>query len=209
LCEKVENEYVRDKIMKKLMKRLVLKQEWQTLKKNLPLTTYRRLRNKLAYALFGVRSFNIHERTPTHDLGVDEFGRNVADGLAFYTQLLKARGLDVKTVLALGSRAKRRFTPQSDVDAIVIARNLPEGKREKERVMSDAPIFMGIEPDGFTPEDFLERLYDFDMEVLDAIYYGKVIYDDGFWLEVRRIFDQLDAKYGLREMNLERGLRVL
>jgi predicted nucleotidyltransferase len=209
MCDELENRYVRGRIMMKLLKKVALKQEWQTLKKNLPLTTYRQLRKKLAYALFGVRNFNIRERTFPYDFGVDEFGRNVADGLAFYIQLLEARGLDLSTVVALGSRAKRQFRPQSDVDVIVIARNLPESKRQIQRIISDTPMFMGLEPDGFTPEEFLERLEDFDMQVLDAVYYGKVIYDNGFWLEVRRRFDQLDAKYGLKGMNLERGLQVL
>jgi glycosyltransferase involved in cell wall biosynthesis/predicted nucleotidyltransferase len=209
MCDELENRYVRGRIMMKLLKKVALKQEWQTLKKNLPLTTYRQLRKKLAYALFGVRNFNIRERTFPYDFGVDEFGRNVSDGLAFYIQLLEARGLDLSTVVALGSRAKRQFRPQSDVDVIVIARNLPESKRQVQRIISDTPVFMGLEPDGFTPEEFLEHLEDFDMQVLDAVYYGKVIYDNGFWLEVRRRFDQLDAKYGIKGMNLERGLQVL
>lgn len=194
MCDEIERGYVRQRIRKKLLKRFILKQEWQTLKKNLLLNTYRRMRKNLAYALFGVRNFNIHEGIPTCDFGLDEFGRNVSEGLAYYTQLLRTRGVDVSTVLVLGSRAKRRFTPQSDVDAIVIARNLPVDRRAKKRVLSDAPIFMGIQPDGFTPEDFLKSLSDFDMQVLDTVYYGKVIYDDGFWLQVRGKFDQLDAE---------------
>jgi hypothetical protein len=158
------------------------------------------------------RDLNIH-----FDLGTDELGRDVASGLGEYVLLLLRRNVQLRTLIVLGSRAKGRSKPESDIDVIVIASNLP-GRSSAELsnipqkilnirrrfLLSDAPIFMGIQPSGCgSEEEFLTWLRDFKLSALDAVYYGKVIYDGGFWEQVLVEFRKIESKYRLNETNLK------
>jgi predicted nucleotidyltransferase len=154
------------------------------------------------------------------EFGCDEFGRDVKDGLRRYVEILKLRGLAVNTVVLLGSRAKGSWTPQSDVDVVIIADNLPKERRNplakrlsdlrKSLVLSDRPLYLGIEPSGCCSRvEFLERLERFDIQVLDAIFYGRVIYDDGFWLQVMENFKRINGTYKLPIKKLKRILQPL
>lgn len=137
--------------------------------------------------------------------GYDEFGRNVEQGLQQYVALLKSRGIGVHTVIVQGSRAKSSWKPESDVDVTIVADNLPrEGSdflsfrlRDLRRriLLSDRPLFLGIEPSGCcSREEYLKRLERFDLQVLDAILYGRVVFDDGFWSQVKSKYEELVKK---------------
>lgn len=174
-------------------------------------TAVKRLYRRVCYFLFGIHAENIRKGSPTSALGTDEFGRDVESGLLKYVNLLKKRGILVHTVLVLGSRAKGHWKPESDVDVTVIATNLPCERNllrlRRWFVLSDRPIYMGIEPSGCcTKEEFLLKLKNFDLQALDAMYYGKIIYDDGFWSEAKRIFEKIEEKYNLQETNLNKML---
>ena len=172
----------------------------------------------------GVRAFSrqilgsSHSRikmyTGTSAFGKDELGRDVEDGLLSYVQLLKQRGIKLHTVIVMGSRAKGRWKPQSDIDVTIIADNLPrEGRNSLSKrilalhkgfLLSERPLYMGIEPSGCCSEDeFLKRLRQFDIQILDAIFYGKVIYDDGFWAKVIKEYETLMKKYSLEKLPLK------
>lgn len=193
LIRRVRDTSIRNLINSKLYRRLTLKVKWQIWKKG-PQTEYRRIRGKIAYRLFGVREFNLTNKKSRLNLGRDAYGRDVADGLFFYVQLLIMRGLEINTVLVLGSRAKNRWDRESDVDVVVIARTLPKGLKRK-WILSEAPIFMNIQPEGFTEEEFLEELGNFNITIFDSILYGKLIYDNGFWLKVIERFNEMEVTY--------------
>lgn len=62
---------------------------------------------------------------------------------------------------------------------------------------------MGIEPSGCcSGEEFMKRLKQFDIQILDAIFYGKVIYDDGFWATVIREYKAIIKQYKLEKLPL-------
>ena len=147
------------------------------------------------------------------NLGVDRRGRDVAVCLQMYVTLLIRRGVKVHTLLVLGSRAKGRARPQSDVDVTIIASDLP-GKNtfeftdlaqkimnvRKEILLCDFPLLIGVQPSSCCSKcEFIRWLKDFKAIALDAVYYGKVIYDDGFWNEVKSIFEGIEKKYNLNE----------
>jgi predicted nucleotidyltransferase len=147
-------------------------------------------------------------------MGTDILGRDVEDGVRKYVEILKRRGVEVQTVIALGSRVKGSWKPESDVDVTVIANNLPnQGKNAISRrirdlkirlLLSDRPICMGIEPSGCcSPQQFLERLERFQIQELDAVLYGKVVYDVGFWRTVMDRYRRLEKKYRLDAMDLK------
>jgi predicted nucleotidyltransferase len=151
-------------------------------------------------------------------MGCDELGRDVEDGIRKYIEILKSRGIDIETVIALGSRVKGSWKPESDVDVTIIANNLPnEGKNAISRrihdlkikvSLSDRPICMGIEPSGCcSPRQFLEKLEHFDIQELDAVLYGKVIYDTGFWRTALDRYKAIEKKYHLSATILKTMLK--
>jgi predicted nucleotidyltransferase len=144
------------------------------------------------------------------DLGVDQFGRKVNKFIVHYVELLKRRGLNVSTVVALGSRAKGRGKPDSDVDLLVISTDLEKkgllSSVKRHFLLSDMPICIGIEPSGCTKSEFLRRLANFDITALDAMYYGKIVYDDGFWSEVEKAFAKMKKECDFDQLHLMEGL---
>jgi len=156
-------------------------------------------------------------------LGTDDIGRNVTSGVREYVNLLLKRNVNLHTLIVLGSRVKGRGKPGSDVDVTVIASNLP-GKSSPEflnipqkilnikrcLLLNDAPIFMGIQPSACcSKEEFLSWLRDFKLLALDAVCYGRVVYDDGFWQQVLATFREIENKYQLNETNLKELLIAL
>lgn len=150
-------------------------------------------------------------------LGHDEFGRDIAYGVSRYIELLLSRGLKISTVVVLGSRAKGFWKPSSDVDVTIIGRNLAQqkdgfvGRRfmgfYSSRQLSDKPLCLGIEPSGCCSEEvFLRRIRRFDIQALDALYYGIVFYDDGFWRKAKEELQEMEKKYGFDEKELKEKL---
>jgi hypothetical protein len=169
---------------------------------------------KVLYKIFSSSNIRIKRYNGSSSLGCDELGRDIEDGLRLYIKLLKSRKLQIHTVILLGSRAKGSWTPQSDVDVTIIASNLPKERRNpltkrlfdlrRGLILSDRPVYLGIEPSGCCSKaEFLERLEIFDIQVLDAIFYGRVIYDDGFWQTLKKKYKEIEKKYGLEQIPLK------
>lgn len=203
---------VLEKVEKQLQNRIISKHGWRK-KIESRYTSFFRI---ILYVLFGrhraiTRTENNRQNL---DLGVDVFGRDIAEGMLKYVELIKKRGLRMHTVLVMGSRAKGKCRPESDVDVAIIASNLPEEKGflglKKSLLLSDRPIYIGVEPSFCcTKKEFLQRLENFDLAALDAIYYGKVVYDDGFWVEAKRKFNEIERKLELPKTNLRQKLFVI
>ncbi len=158
----------------------------------------------------------------TGELGTDELGRDIALYLKKYASLLRKRRVKLHTLIVLGSRAKGRGKPESDVDIMIIAsdlpgRSTPEFTNAVQKILNirrnflltDAPLFIGVEPTACSREEFLQWLKEFKVVALDAIYYGKVIYDDGFWKMVLQYFRKIEKKYGLNKTKIKEMLSVL
>lgn len=209
---------VMDEVEKQLERRLSIKYNW----KRIPHSIIERLEKKIGKLLFPITMPHFKEESVMEeiDLGVDEQGRNVSIGLRQYTKLLIQREVKLHTLIVLGSRAKGRSKPESDVDVIVIASNLP-GKSSvdfltipqkflnirRRLLLSDAPLFLGVQPSNCGSKDeFMMWLRNFRLSALDAVYYGKVIYDDGFWKEVTNEFDKIEHKLGLSKTGLKKML---
>lgn len=143
------------------------------------------------------------------DLGKDNFGRDVAENLSVYAGLLTSRGVRLHTVLVLGSRAKGRWKPDSDVDLVVIADDLPRKHYERWFAVRDAPINMGANIFTCTPDQFLQYLEEFRILALDAVLYGRITYDDGLWSGILAHFTELESKYELKRHELMEILRVV
>jgi predicted nucleotidyltransferase len=143
------------------------------------------------------------------DLGKDNFGRDVAENVGVYANLLRCRGVRLRAVLVLGSRAKGRWKPDSDVDLVVIADDLPRKHYERWFVVRDAPINMGADICACTSDEFLQYLEEFRIIALDAVLYGKIVYDDGLWSGILAHFAELEGKYRLKRYEVAETLRIV
>jgi hypothetical protein len=182
-----------------------------------------RMFNFFSYITFGRRKWNLDQGNM--ELGIDEFGRSVFDGMQMYVNILKRRGIKFNTILVQGSRAKGRWKPTSDIDVTIISEDFPRKNvytQDFPRFMrkifgfrrwfmlSDIPLGMGVEPSFCcNTKDFMQMLENFDIHALDAIHYGKIIYDDGFWQEARDRFREIETKYELDKTDLKRMLLVV
>lgn len=195
------------RIEKQLQDRIQMKHQW---KKNVK-TTFLKAYKTICYLIYGRRNWNRIRKKQNPDLGVDQFGRDVTEGMLTYVELLKKRGFQVHTVVVLGSRVKGRWKPESDVDVTLIVSNVPNEKGflglKRWLLLSDRNICMGIEPSGCcSRREFLHLLENFDLMALDALYYGKVIYDDGFWVKVKEKFREIENKYELQKLSIKKML---
>jgi len=204
---------IMQKVEKQVQRKLAMKKSY---KKKIKVAIKRALR-RIFYRTLNDPKIKVKNYRENSNFGYDEFGRDVEDGLLQYIKLLKSRKLQIHTVIVLGSRAKGSWTPQSDVDVTVIASNLPRERRNpltkrlfglrRKLILSDRPLYLGIEPSGCCSKtEFLERLERFDIQVLDAIFYGKVIYNDGFWRTVKMKYKEIEKKYGLEQIPLKEML---
>jgi predicted nucleotidyltransferase len=182
------------------------------LKKN-----FERLLRKILSTIFSSSSIEVKRFNGDSSFGCDEYGRDIEDGLKKYINILKNRGIALHTVILLGSRAKGLWTSRSDVDVTIIASNLPkEGENllskrltnlRRRLILCDRPLYLGIEPSGCcSKEEFLERLRSFDIQALDAIFYGRIIYDDGFWDIAKAQYTEIECKYRLDPLYLKKIL---
>ena len=201
--DKVKKTIIISKIEKQVFEHLRMKNSVRKNIKNF-LTKIRKL------VLFNVYKNSMKEIKKYNyksNYGYDMFGRDVEDGLNKYIGQLNKVRLKIRTIIVLGSRVKNRWTSNSDVDLTFIADNLPNkgnniiSKRiyysQINKILSDK-FFIGIEPSlYYSSKEFIAKLNDFDIHTLDAILYGKVIYDDGFWISVEREYAQIVKKYRL------------
>lgn len=203
---------ISEKVERQIQEKLVLK---RGIRKRCQVLL-ERLHRETCYRIFANSKVRVKKYEGYTPFGSDEFGRDVADGISKYIELLKKRGLTVHTVIVLGSRAKGSWKPSSDIDITVIADDLPKNKKSlpfrlfglgKHDILSDAPLCLGIEPSGCcSKEEFLKRLKEFDIQVLDAIFYGRIVYDVGFWPEVKKRFHKIEKEYNLSQLNLKQKL---
>lgn len=210
---------IMDEIREQVRHRLCVKYSW----KRTPHSSIEKLQKRFGKMLFPKPHVKRYLNHQDVDLGIDDFGREVTSGVLEYVHLLLNRDVQLHTLIVLGSRAKGRAKPGSDIDVTVIASNLP-GKSSPEfanipkkilniqrwLVLNDAPIFMGIQPSlCCSREEFLQWLGEFRLVTLDAIFYGKVMYDNGFWRYVLTKFREIEGKYGLSEKDLKTLLIAL
>jgi predicted nucleotidyltransferase len=176
-----------------------------------------RMLRKVLLKIFFCSDIKIERYRGNSSFGCDELGRDVEDGMHQYIEHLKDRRLQFHTVIVLGSRVKGAWTPKSDIDVTIIASNLPKEGRNflterlfgliRRIILSDRPLYLGIEPSHCCSKaEFFERLEKFDIQALDAVLYGRVVYDDGFWRTVKMKYREMEKKYALKQIPLKKML---
>ena len=131
--------------------------------------------------------------------GITEFGDDVEEELKRLLRGLLSCPHKLRSFVVFGSRARGDWKPWSDTDVVIIIEareiakwaplrglGLPEDALEAaERSCVEARVF--------TPERFRELLRSFSLTALDALEEGIVLYDDGFWRELKTEFERMKA----------------
>jgi len=92
------------------------------------------------------------------------------------------------------------------VDVLIV---LSRGSKKERGIYSDHPLYMGVEYTLCWDEELICWLGECRTIALDAMYYGMVAFDDGFWMEAREVFRELEKKYGFARNQLLKKLAPL
>jgi predicted nucleotidyltransferase len=105
-----------------------------------------------------------------------------------------------KCVILFGSYARGNFTEDSDIDLCVIAEQLPEDElRRRTLVGYNTPKITAL---GFYPQEFINFLKKRRCFVYDVISDGIVVYDDGFFENIKSVYEGCIREFQMiREAN--------
>ena len=105
---------------------------------------------------------------------------------------------DAILILLFGSRAKRDFHKDSDIDLLIVSKNLSDNVRERaDDFFSDS---LPVQPFVMTPGELLERIDKLDFLVFDAFEDGLILYLD---MDVDSVNERLKAskeRFSLRRV---------
>jgi len=108
-------------------------------------------------------------------------------------KILAEKGEKIVSIILFGSMAKGTYTKHSDYDLLLIVSG--EKLSFKERLYEYSKPSNGwVEALAYTREEAKAMLESFNPLILDALKDGKVIYDRGFWKQLKNIFEKLLAK---------------
>jgi predicted nucleotidyltransferase len=181
--------------------------------------TFNGVIREILYAIDASASKVPRYRTASR-FGCDKHGRDVESGLDEYAKLLRTRDSKLHTVLVLGSRVKGAWMPRSDVDVTIISDSLSSkslsaiSKRLYDLKIqiqySDRPLNIGIVASSYySRSEFIRAIERFDFQALDALFYGKIIYDDGFWQIAMKRYKELERKYGFNRDRLKKMVKLV
>jgi len=126
------------------------------------------------------------------DLGLTPEGVDVFEALCRYVRFLLSRGVQLKCLVAIGSRARGEWRPWSDTDVVIVVE-----QDEKRLPFNEDALAVCLEPRVFRPEELLRALRELRLTALEAGDHGIPIYDDGFWPRFKAEFDRIKRLYGL------------
>ncbi len=122
------------------------------------------------------------------DAGTIWNGRPAMKIIKQFLEDIKGRGVNVKVVVLISSRARGDWKPWSDIDLLVVI-DRDENRRK-------IPVGL-IDVKPYTVKELLEGIRKCEVEVIEAFEYGKVILDDGTWAYMRSEYEKVKRKYGI------------
>ena len=87
--------------------------------------------------------------------------------------------MNPRALILFGSYARGDFTEDSDIDAVLIAENLPENLMER-RCISSLFHIKKLMVIGYYPEEFIEEVKGGNPFIHEVLNEGEIIYTDGF-----------------------------
>ncbi|MEM1545305.1 MAG: nucleotidyltransferase domain-containing protein [Candidatus Methanomethylicia archaeon] len=116
----------------------------------------------------------------------------------FVNSILKKEGGRILSIVLFGSMAKGTYTKHSDYDLLIVVSH--EELSFKDRLYKYSKFSNGwVEAFIYSKEEVELMFKDFNPLILDSLKDGLVIYDRGFWSDLRRIFNELIANKQLTQ----------
>lgn len=95
-------------------------------------------------------------------------------------------------IILYGSLAKGTYTTASDIDLVVVARQLPEDFLDRLRVLQELHDTAGpIEALGYTPEEFQDMLKRGHVTALEALADGVPVYGHHYFSGFKEMFQDM------------------
>ena len=108
----------------------------------------------------------------------------------FLRKIFEEKGDKIQSIVLFGSVARGEYTIYSDIDLLVIVSE--EHSSFKDRLYEYSKYSDGwVEALVYTTREVDEMFRNFNPIILDALYYGLVIYDKGFWKTLTKDFKNL------------------
>lgn len=101
-----------------------------------------------------------------------------------YVSRLKG-DIGVLAAILYGSFARGDFNYGSDIDVLIISDSLPRDTLKRIDLLYRY-VQEGIEPKGYTQEEFLRIYHANNPLAIDALENGEVLSDDGFWISLKK-----------------------
>lgn len=114
----------------------------------------------------------------------------------FLGEVDRAHGL--RTAVIFGSHAKNQATQHSDVDMVIVCRNLPKNWLDRLKTVTKHAKFP-LQALIYTRKEFEEVVRRSSFVILDAIVEGIPLKDDGTWDKAKQIYREIREKYSLKK----------
>lgn len=101
-----------------------------------------------------------------------------------YVSRLKG-DVEILAAILYGSFARGDFNYGSDIDILIISDSLPRDILKRIDLLYRY-VQEGIEPKGYTQEEFLRIYHTNNPLAMDALENGEVLSDDGFWISLKK-----------------------
>jgi len=131
------------------------------------------------------------------DIGKIWNGKPAIEYLVNYIEQL-SRLTNVRAVVVIGSRARGDWKLSSDIDAIIVV--------DKAISYTELPSLGIVDPRIYTVEELFNAIKTAEYELIEAFEEGKIIYDDGIWKEMRKIYE--GVKERLKIHRYKTGWRI-
>ena len=119
------------------------------------------------------------------DIGEIWDGRPAIEYLANYIERL-SKLTRVRAVVVIGSRARGTWKLSSDIDAIIIV--------DEALPYTELPSIGIVDPRVYTVKELLEAINAAEYELIEAFEEGKVVYDDGIWIEMLKTYEEVKER---------------
>jgi predicted nucleotidyltransferase len=104
--------------------------------------------------------------------------------------------LNPKCIILYGSLARGDFNQRSDIDIIVISKELPKDYYQRATLLFELiETYDPIEPLGFTPSEFISMIKSRHCTSLFAMNEGIPLYGDDFFNYLKKIHEEVINKY--------------
>lgn len=102
----------------------------------------------------------------------------------------RVKPLKPRALILFGSYARGDFTEESDIDAVLIAENLPKRVLER-RSLSSLYHLKNLMVIGYYPEEFMRELRKQNPFIHEVLKEGVIIYSDGFAEKVKNLQNEI------------------